>query len=214
MISLTSRGIRLIWRWILSIWRISIMRLRLKYALFNQVGELRIIVGASATAMDGWVSTEYPCIDISSSKSITRYFKNGSVSAIVAEHVLEHLTPYQVEQAAQNLSKLLKTGGRWRIAVPDGYHPDINYINQVKPNGTGEGSDDHKVLYNIDLLTTILNQAGFIVRPLEWFDDLGQFHHENWLSRDGYISRSIENDERNKVKPLSYTSLIVDAIKP
>lgn len=198
----------------LSIWRSVLMRLRLEYALFIHRGELKIIVGASSTAMPGWISTEYPCVDISKANSLNRYFQNGSVVAIVAEHVLEHLTHPQAALAVINLFNLLSSGGRWRIAVPDGYHPDSNYINQVKPNGIGDGADDHKALYNIDSLTQTLTRGGFTVRPLEWFDQSGQFNYVNWDSRHGHISRSRVNDRRNKVKPLSYTSLIVDAIKP
>ena len=32
-----------------------------------------------------------------------------------------------------------------RIAVPDGFHADENYISIVKPGGTGEGAEDHKI---------------------------------------------------------------------
>ena len=39
-------------------------------------------------------------------------------------------------------------GGNFRIAVPDGFHTDPSYIENVKPGGTGEGSEDHKNLFN------------------------------------------------------------------
>jgi predicted SAM-dependent methyltransferase len=101
-----------------------------------------------------------------------------------------------------------------RIAVPDGFHPDPDYIEYVRPGGTGAGADDHKVLYNYKLLSEQLRRAGFEVTLLEYWDENGDFHFRPWSSRDGYISRSRDHDERNQNGTLAYTSLIVDAIKP
>lgn len=204
---------RYIWRKGLSAWRLLASKWRLNSALFFHYGELRVIVGASSTAMPGWISTEYPCVDITDPASLNRYFKNGSVSSVLAEHVLEHLTADEATRATRNVFNLLRTGGRWRIAVPDGYHPDPDYIDSVKPNGTGAGADDHKVLFNIDTLNRLLVDEGFVVHPLEWFDASGQFQSADWYPQDGIVSRSAKSDPRNSHKPLSFTSLIVDAVK-
>lgn len=205
---------RFIWWKALGAWRLLASKLRLKRALFFHRGDLRIIVGASSTEMPGWISTEYPCVDIADNGTLNRYFKNGSVTSILAEHVLEHLSTDQVARATQNIFNLLRTGGRWRIAVPDGYHPDPAYIAAVEPNGAGPGADDHKILYNIDSLTRLLEKTGFVVYPLEWFDISGQFQSSAWNTQDGIVSRSAKGDPRNRLKPLSFTSLIVDAVKP
>ncbi len=108
----------------------------------------------------------------------------------------------------------MRSGCRLRIAVPDGFHPDLNYIEYVKPGGTGFGSDDHKVLYNYESLTNILEKAGFQIKLLEYWDEKGEFHFQDWLSADGYVERSRLYDPRNQDGTLSYTSLIIDAIKP
>ncbi len=49
-----------------------------------------------------------------------------------------------------------------RIAVPDGFHKDENYIRSVKPGGTGIGADDHKHLFNYKSLSTLFEKQGFV----------------------------------------------------
>lgn len=186
----------------------------LRRVLRRQNNDLKLIVGASATTMPGWISTEYPYVDISSKTNLASWFRPGSVSAIVAEHVWEHLTPAQATAACENCFELLKPGGYVRLAVPDGHHPDSEYIAYVKPGGVGAGSEDHKVLYTVESFTAMLSGAGFIVTPQEWFDADGKFHANDWNVRDGMITRSTRFDERNKEDPTAYTSLIVDAKKP
>ena len=100
-----------------------------------------------------------------------------------------------------------------RIAVPDGLHPDPAYIDQVKPGGSGSGSDDHKVLYTYKTLSKLLESVGFEIRLLEYFDEEGKFHYSEWSPDDGMIRRSSRFDQRNTVVPNAYTSLILDALK-
>ena len=175
---------------------------------------LRIIVGASGSAAPDWISTEYPFVDITDRRSLLRLFKPGEVSALLAEHVWEHLTPEQARNAARSCFTLLKPGGHIRVAVPDGNHPDPEYIDYVRPGGHGAGADDHKVLYTLDSLSEVFSAVGFQVRPLEWFDASGTFHAIDWDPKDGYVSRSTRFDERNREKRTAYTSLIIDAVKP
>ena len=115
--------------------------------------------------------------------------------------------------AAKNCYRHLKTGGHIRVAVPDGYHPSPEYIEYVKPGGTGVGSDDHKILYTYKTLAHVSKSAGFRIKLLEYWDEYGQFHFYPWDISDGYIERSQEHDERNKINALSYTSIIMDGIK-
>ncbi|HEY9246744.1 MAG TPA: hypothetical protein VIO11_07865 [Candidatus Methanoperedens sp.] len=52
------------------------------------------------------------------------------------------------------------------------------------------------------------------VRLLEWLDEEGEFHHENYDIEDGLIRRSTRFDPRKQINPTAYTSLIIDASKP
>lgn len=192
-------------------WKAKV-RLRLKVWQFRK--KLRIIVGAASTQQVGWLSTDYPLLDLTDARTFASIFAAGSIGHILAEHVWEHLSPEDSARACRNCFKYLKRGGLLRIAVPDGFHPDADYIDHVKPGGCGPGADDHKVLFIYRTLSTMLENAGFKTRLLEWFDEQGKFHHENWDVEDGLIRRSTRFDPRNQTNPTAYTSLIIDASKP
>ncbi|SRR6266542_4229033 len=174
----------------------------------------KIILGGSGTSYAGWLSTDKDSLDISERNDFALYWKPNSRLIFLAEHVWEHLDRDEAIRANANCFEFLRPGGRLRIAVPDGFHPDPAYIEYVRPGGTGAGAADHKVLYNYKLICEELKNAGFELKPLEYWDEKGQFHFQEWSSKDGHISRSQRYDPRNQDGTLTYTSLIVDAIKP
>lgn len=189
-------------------------RVRMTNAIRRLRNNLKIIVGSASTMQEGWISTDYPLLDLTDGGTFAALFDSGSVSNYLAEHVWEHLSLEQGARACRNCFVYLKQGGLLRIAVPDGFHPDPDYIAQVKPGGYGPGADDHKVLYNCRTLSALLENAGYKVRLLEWFDEQGKFHHEDWNAKDGFVMRSTRFDQRNRTNPTAYTSLIIDASKP
>jgi predicted SAM-dependent methyltransferase/GT2 family glycosyltransferase len=174
---------------------------------------LKVIIGSASTKQKGWVSTNYPLLDLTNKDTFLALFAQDTVSNFLAEHVWEHLTLEDGEKACRNCFDFLRSGGVLRIAVPDGYQVSSDYISQVKPGGSGAGADDHKVLYTHTVLASMLENVGFKIKKLEWFDEFGDFHREDWDPHAGMISRSALNDERNIASPLSYTSLIIDAYK-
>jgi predicted SAM-dependent methyltransferase len=187
---------------------------QLKRSLHKKQGDVRIVIGAASTEQQGWIATNYPVVDVTDYSVMKSFFPNNSVSAILAEHVWEHLGPDQALLAVENCFNCLEPGGYLRLAVPDGNHSDEHYIKQVRPGGTGAGSDDHKLLYTHNSMVSLLEKAGFQVRLLEWFDENQVFHAEDWSEDDGLIMRSTRFDKRNETNPTAYTSLIVDAVKP
>jgi predicted SAM-dependent methyltransferase len=189
-------------------------RRRLRDAIRAHGSHLKVIIGADGTSLVGWVATDYPLVDTADPNSLKSWFRIGSVQAFLAEHVWEHLVPEQAQAAAVNCYRLLVPGGHLRIAVPDGLHPNPEYIDHVKPGGTGPGSKDHQSLYTYRTLVELLEAAGFEVRLLEWFDDEGTFHFREWDPNDGFVRRSTRYDKRNAHDPTRYTSIIVDAVKP
>ncbi|MNW01128.1 hypothetical protein D3C71_1967200 [compost metagenome] len=82
----------------------------------------------------------------------------------------------------------------------------------VKPGGYGEGADDHKLLYDYQQLSKVLEESGFRVQLLEYYNEHQQFHFVDWKSEDGHILRSRRFDKRFN-EPLGYSSLIIDGIK-
>jgi predicted SAM-dependent methyltransferase len=184
--------------------------------------KVRIIVGAcEGDRYDGWIATDKAQLDLLRDADWAYYFEPNSVDAILAEHVWEHLDCSAAIVAAQNCFKYLKPGGYIRVAVPDGLHPDENYIDPdedyidyVKPGGSGAGSDDHHVLYTYRTLKTVFASVGFEITLLEYFDEHGTFHYLGWSPADGMITRSAPFDSRNRTRALAYTSIILDARKP
>ena len=174
---------------------------------------IKIVVGASRVYEAGWLPTEIEILNLLKEEDWNVFFKENSIDAILAEHVWEHLNLSDGLKAAKVCYKYLKPGGYLRVAVPDGSHPDPEYIEYVRPGGTGAGADDHKVLYNEGSFRKLFQEAGFQVKALEWFDENGIFHFEEWDIDDGMIWRSKRFDERNKTGQLNYTSLIIDAVK-
>ena len=172
-----------------------------------------MVVGSAGIVPDGWVKTEIEYLNLLLLSDWQRYFEPNSIYAVLAEHVWEHLTPDEGLVAARNCHAYLRPGGYLRIAVPDGNHPDPDYIEWTRAGGSGAGAFDHKVLYTQESLGRMLDRAGFEVEWLEYFDSTHQFHFTDWKPEDGLIRRSRRFDERNRDGGLSYTSLLADARK-
>jgi predicted SAM-dependent methyltransferase len=181
----------------------------------------KIVVGADGLFDEGWIPTEKEVLNLLMPGHWKRYFQPDSIDAILAEHVWEHLTEEEGLVAARNCYTYLKPGGYLRVAVPDGLHPDPNYIEWVKVDGVGAAADDHKVLYTYRTLKTMFETAGFRVDLYEYYDEEGRFHYREWDPNDGKIRRSKRFDpgyreiELNgmSITVYDYTSLVLDAWK-
>ncbi|MGF1578532.1 MAG: hypothetical protein ACFCD0_04130 [Gemmataceae bacterium] len=174
----------------------------------------RIVIGASGLYDPGWIPTEIGVLNVLKKSDWNECFARNSIDALLAEHVWEHLTLDEGRLAAQHCYSYLRPGGNLRVAVPDGNHPDPEYIENVRVGGTGPGAHDHKVLYTYRAFEGLFEEAGFEVTLLEYFDEQGTFHYTNWDTTNGTILRSHKLDERNTDGVLNYTSLILDARKP
>ncbi len=172
---------------------------------------VNIVLGAGNTEFDGWISTDHQMLDITSERSWQRLFPTKSIDKLLCEHVLEHLSTAECVTALTACYRHLKQGGQIRIAVPDGYRRDAAYVTEVTPP-----KDGHQQLFTIDTLVPLLEEIGFHVTPLEYFDADGQFHHIPWDERDGHVFRSFRFDTQEAFRrgEMYYTSLIVDARKP
>jgi len=186
--------------------------IRLKSAVRNSSGSINIIIGAHNTHYEGWLQTNIESLDLLSEASFQALFGNKKADRFLAEHVFEHLTFEQGVTALKHCFQYLKPGGTVRIAVPDGYHPNPDYIHMVKPGGSGEGAHDHKLIYNYRKLSDAFRAAGFSPVLLEYYDEQGKFHYQDWDSKDGHIIRSRRYDKRFN-SPLGYSSLIIDGVK-
>ncbi len=171
---------------------------------------VKIVIGAGQTRYDGWIATDTPAFDVRRREDWARLFPPQSIDRLLAEHVFEHLTRAEFTEFLLCARGYLSASGRIRIAVPDGNHPDSDYIERVRPGGSGAGAADHKVLYTSDLMADLLRGQGYHYELLEHFDARGRFHRRPWNAEDGYVGRSAEHDRRNKDGQLRFTSLIID----
>jgi predicted SAM-dependent methyltransferase len=193
-----------------------ILRRRLRRMLAERPGDspLRIVIGAHRIFDRGWIPTERESLDLLDVSAWRRYFGEGSIDVLLAEHVWEHLTDEQGVEAARNCYRFLKPGGYIRVAVPDGLHPSPEYIERVRIGGSGPAASDHKVLYDYRSLSRVFAAAGLEVRLLEHYDEAGTFHLAEWDPSDGLIHRSHRFHRPKQAQPYRYTSLILDAKKP
>lgn len=174
---------------------------------------IQLVVGAGRTAFPGWFSTDIDTLNVLIREDFEKYFHTRKIDKVLAEHMVEHLTPEGVRLFAKHLYEFSTPGVTVRIAVPDGFHGDAKYIEMVKPGGFGAGAWDHKHLLNYKSLSELFASAGFVATPVEYWDENRVFHQGYKDDDRGYISRSFVNDDRNKDGKPNYTSLIIDFTK-
>jgi predicted SAM-dependent methyltransferase len=179
--------------------------------------EIKVVIGAGEYNNNpGWLQTQEEELNLLDEATWENMFAHNSITAILAEHVWEHLTYEEGIAAAKVCFKYLKPSGYIRCAVPDGYFPDEEYQNIVKIGGPGpkdHPAASHKIVHNYRTLSKMFEDAGYRVTLLEYCDDEGNFHFNDWSPEDGVIFRSKKFDPRNNDK-LLFPSLIIDAIKP
>jgi predicted SAM-dependent methyltransferase len=171
---------------------------------------LKVVLGAGPTRFPGWFQTDKEILDVTLPADWRALFEPGSIDTLLSEHMLEHLSAADAATAINECYRYLKKGGLFRIAVPDGYRRDPDYVKEASPP-----NDGHQVLYNVDTLTTLLQSAGFATTPLEYFDAEEQFHAVPWDENEGLIQRSARFDTQKSFQrgDLFYTSVIIDARK-
>ncbi|WP_409294096.1 class I SAM-dependent methyltransferase [Peribacillus sp. SCS-26] len=178
---------------------------------------LKIVIGAGEYRNNpGWIHTQEEELNLLDETAWRHRFQEGTVRAILAEHVWEHLTYEEGVEAAKLCFKYLGDRGYVRCAVPDGYFPDEPYQRIVQVGGPGpkdHPAASHKIVHNYKTLSMMFKEAGFDVTLLEYCDETGIFHQNNWDGTQGVIFRSSKYDPRNQGGRLVFPSLILDAVK-
>jgi predicted SAM-dependent methyltransferase len=187
--------------------------------------EINLNIGSANNLYPNWFPTDIQFIspqeiqinvfqfDATNEKDYQKSLKNRKIKRILAEHVFEHLTLSQIEAVLKNFYQYSEPEMNIRIAVPDGFHSDPNYIELVKPGGTGEGAHDHKNLFTYRSLSELFEKQGFKANFVEYWDEKGIFHPGYQDDDKGIIRRSLVNDFRNQDGKPHYTSLIIDFSK-
>mmetsp|Transcript_3093 Transcript_3093/g.8761 ORF Transcript_3093/g.8761 Transcript_3093/m.8761 type:complete len:372 (-) Transcript_3093:49-1164(-) len=194
-----------------------------------------------ATIDSKTLCTDRPQLDLfffESWLSLTHSSSRG-IRVVFAEHVLEHFDPIQVERVAAAAFAMMRPGGTFRVAVPDGYKPSPNYQQYIRAGGTSSGhGQKHMVAWTVDNLCPIFASVGFDIKPRENYNFKGEFFSAKDAYKDdetiGKIKRSMLHDKRNVANyngtvgnsmgtlryddlqkaEHPYTSLWFDAVKP
>lgn len=91
-----------------------------KYVRFNK-GPVRVNIGSGDNILPGWLNGEvWPgrgTVYMDAAKTLP--FKNGSVSFINCEHMIEHLDYQASKKFMKECFRALRPGGILRIATPD-----------------------------------------------------------------------------------------------
>jgi predicted SAM-dependent methyltransferase len=68
-------------------------------------------------------------------------------------------------------------------------------------------------LYTYRTLRQLFESSGFRAVLYEYFDEAGRFHQDDWNENAGMIWRSKRFDRRNQAGTLTFTSILLDAVK-
>lgn len=199
------------WRWAYT------GRKKIRYAILQAHQAhlpIRIILGAGHHRKEenGWICTDLPQFDITRAEHWKSLFQGVNIQAIVAEHVLEHLSYTEIKVALHHAAQYLEKGAVFRLAVPDKHNPDTLYKEGTKPGGKDIGAHDHKVFLGLEDFDQLTEAFYYHERGLEYFDPEGKFHEVPYTDENGRIVRS--NKHRFTYPPIpAYSSLIVDLIR-
>ena len=178
------------------------------------------IVGLSLT------HTDYRTIK----HDITKAFllNDNTVDIFQAEDVFEHIEYEKLVQVINEIYRVLKPGGIFRLSVPD-YRCDILYERSLKDhNGRiifdrdgGGGFKDGKVVEGghvwfptYETVKELINKSMFnIYKFYHYYDETGKSITENIDYSIGYIQRTPDHDERVR-NPYRGMSIVCDCVKP
>lgn len=130
---------------------------------------VKLNVGAGNTQIEGWIPIDrklgqeaYPLPETIEHEGQTITLSDGSVDEIRASHILEHFDFAQSRAVLQEWVRVLKPGGRIRIAVPDARK--INWDDPKAPffmmGGQTDGDDYHKSAWTSERLEVMMREAG------------------------------------------------------
>ncbi len=132
----------------------------------------KLDIGSGGTPYPGF--TSWDIADGRDARDLSA-LATGSVDEIRASHVLEHLSFADAQHALAEWARVLKVGGKLRVAVPDMdwvakniRHPmALRYVM----GGQVDANDIHRSAYTEASLRTAMEAAGFQVARERWVSD-------------------------------------------
>lgn len=133
----------------------------------------KIQLGCGSNRLAGWENYD---MEVDITKKLP--FNDNTISAILAEHVVEHITIHQAWNFFEDCYTILEKGGKMRIAVPSVSqiyeNATQNYLEFIKKNGWGENTlkdavksiifnHGHQTIWEKSSLIAILSSIGFTI---------------------------------------------------
>ena len=132
-----------------------ILKIILKIKInFKNKKNLNIIVGASKTNYKNWISTDQNTLNLTLISDWKFLFKYNSLNNILAEHVFEHLTVSDAKIACKNYRNFLEKVAT--LVLFPMVFPDKEYIDLVKPGGSGLGAKITKNFIILDQFSILI----------------------------------------------------------
>jgi predicted SAM-dependent methyltransferase len=123
---------------------------------------IKLNIGAGSTVIEGFTPIDRKF----GTEAYPLAYADNSVEEIRCSHLLEHLSFHEAGEALKEWNRVLKPGGRLRIAVPD--MDKVTELKKSDPNwrfylmgGQTDTNDFHRSVFDEGLLRTYLEQNGF-----------------------------------------------------
>lgn len=197
-----------------------------KIEIAKHINVLRRGGGSSGVARHQWAIAKYRAAIVKCRAAIAKEFKPYSINhdietpfplpdncidRIHSEDCFEHIEETKYPQILNELYRILKPGGLFRLAVPDYMNPKDRFCLE---KGFDPRNNLHVTLTTYKLLRPYLDGSPFQVEYLHYWSDEETFVKNTIDYSKGYIRRTPDNDVRSTEEdPLHVTSFVCDLTK-
>lgn len=159
-------------------------------------GERMVHLGCGSIAVPGFINMDARRMShihfIVRGVAEIKFLPEASIDFLYLSHVLEHVPHQYVPATIAQFHRVLRPGGRCRISVPDFdlmldvYREsgrNVDHIVQPLMGGQDYPQNFHYAVFNGELLTRLLEEAGFS-RVVRWNPATSDHHDfEDWASK-------------------------------
>jgi predicted SAM-dependent methyltransferase len=154
-----------------------------KFKKLSKCPEIKLNLGSGPVlGVGGWTTVDYSGAEISWDLRDSIPLRDSTVTEIYSSHLLEHLNFSEINHLLGEINRILTSGGKFRVCVPDSrkyinayvhgfefrdksqmYEPGVtntdSLIDQV--NYIAYMGHEHKFLFDQENLTSLLTKNGF-----------------------------------------------------
>lgn len=176
---------------------------------FEKVILVKVHLGCGRCHIAGYYHVDiapFPHVDRVAPIDRLPWLDDDCADLIYASHVLEHFSRSEIHSVLREWWRVLKPGGLLRLAVPDfsacaklyyeqGLVDGLTGLIGLISGGQRDRFDFHKMIFDADLLTKLLIEAGFTaVRHWDWratehahIDDFSQAYLPHMDKENGLL---------------------------